>query len=72
MAIDKKLSDLHVLLADDLTKKIKSGEAKAGDLNVARQFLKDNDITALPTNNNSLQNLLDSMPFEEKNAKELQ
>ena len=24
MAIDKKLSDLHVLLADDLTKKIKS------------------------------------------------
>lgn len=72
MAIDKKLSDLHVLLADDLTQKIKSGEAKAGDLNVARQFLKDNDITALPTNNNTLQNLLDSMPFEDKNAKELQ
>tara|TARA_B100000519_G_C14192190_1_gene413677 strand:+ start:441 stop:659 length:219 start_codon:yes stop_codon:yes gene_type:complete len=72
MAINKKLSDLHVLLADDLTKKIKSGEAKAGDLNVARQFLKDNDITALPTNNNSLQNLLDAMPFEEKDAKELQ
>ena len=72
MAINKKLSDLHVLLADDLTKKIKSGEAKAGDLNVARQFLKDNDITALPTNNNSLQNLLDAMPFEEKDVKELQ
>tara|TARA_B100002052_G_C15501016_1_gene427166 strand:- start:275 stop:493 length:219 start_codon:yes stop_codon:yes gene_type:complete len=71
MAINKKLSELHTLLADDLTEKIKSGEAKAGDLNVARQFLKDNEITALPTNNNSLQNLLDAMPFDEKEAKEL-
>lgn len=66
MAIDKKLSDLHVLLADTLTERIQSGEAKPGDLNVARQFLKDNDITALPTNNNSLETLIRAMPFEEK------
>ena len=62
--MDKKLSKLHVLLADDLTNKIKSGEAKAGDLNVARQFLKDNDITALPVGNNTLQTLLEAMPFD--------
>jgi len=64
-AIDQKLSKLHILLADDLTKKIKSGEAKAGDLNVARQFLKDNEVTALPTGNNTLQTLLDAMPFDD-------
>ena len=36
----KILEKLHLLLAKELTDKITSGEAKAGDLNVARQFLK--------------------------------
>ena len=36
------LNTLHLCLAKELLGKIKSGEAKAGDLNVARQFLKDN------------------------------
>ena len=40
----KKLEDLHSTLTDVLIEKVKSGEAKAGDLNVARQFLKDNGI----------------------------
>ena len=40
----KILEKLHLLLAKELTDKITSGEAKAGDLNVARQFLKDNGI----------------------------
>ena len=40
----KVLETLHECLAKELLGKIKSGEAKAGDLNVARQFLKDNGI----------------------------
>ena len=41
-----KLSNLHELLTNDLTYRIKSGEATAQDLNVARQFLRDNKIEA--------------------------
>ena len=57
------LSDLHDALAKELLQRIKSGEAKAPDLAVAAKFLKDNEITAVPTNNNALSQLLDSMPF---------
>ena len=49
--MDKSLEILHTLhlcLAKELLGKIKSGEAKAGDLNVARQFLKDNGVECIP------------------------
>ncbi|WP_019406179.1 hypothetical protein [Stutzerimonas stutzeri] len=35
---------LHSELARSLLKRVQSGEASASDLNVARQFLKDNNI----------------------------
>ena len=57
------LNDLHEALAKELLQRIKSGEAKAPDLAVAAKFLKDNEITAVPTNNNALSQLLESMPF---------
>ena len=45
-ATPEKISDLHELLTHDLTYRIKSGEATSQDLNVARQFLRDNKIEA--------------------------
>lgn len=57
------LNDLHEALAQELLQRIKSGEAKAPDLAVAAKFLKDNEITAVPANNNALSQLLESMPF---------
>ncbi len=42
------LNTMHYELAKLLVDKIKTGEAKAGDLNVARQFLKDNGVECLP------------------------
>ena len=42
------LNTLHLCLAKELLGKIQSGEAKAGDLNVARQFLKDNGVECIP------------------------
>jgi hypothetical protein len=36
------LAQAHEELAKELLRRIKSGEASATDLNVARQFLKDN------------------------------
>ncbi len=44
----KLLEQLHLVLAQELLDKVKSGDAKAGDLNVARQFLKDNGVECIP------------------------
>jgi hypothetical protein len=57
------LAQAHEELAKELLRRIKSGEASATDLNVARQFLKDNGIEALPTAHNPLGNLLEGLPF---------
>ena len=44
-------------------KRVKDPEAKSSDLNVARQFLKDNGIEAIPTDNSPLKSLVDELPF---------
>ena len=48
---EKKLSNLHGKLADVLLDRIRDPEVKASDLNVARQFLKDNNIDCSPHRN---------------------
>lgn len=45
---DEALSALHKLLTEELTKRLTDPETAASTLNVARQFLKDNDITIDP------------------------
>ena len=61
-----KLIELHSILAEQLLKKVKDEDVKASDLNVARQFLKDNGIDGLPTNDNPLGQLINELPFAEK------
>lgn len=61
---EKKLEQLHSVLTDKLLEKIKDPEVKASDLNVARQFLKDNGIEALPVDNSPLRALVDELPFD--------
>ena len=63
MKQDKKLSELHEVLATILLERIRDPECKSAELNVARQFLKDNDITAIPTDDNALAQLLEDLPF---------
>lgn len=38
------LDEIHLELARQLLERVKSGEASSSDLNVARQFLKDNHV----------------------------
>lgn len=64
MKKDSKLEELHELLATILLDKIRDPECKSAELNVARQFLKDNDITAIPTDENALAQLLEDLPFD--------
>ena len=63
-ADDALFSALHKALADDLLKRIQSGEATAADLNVARAFLKDNGVDAVPAQGSPLGNLVGNLPFE--------
>tara|TARA_R100001460_G_scaffold2724_1_gene8652 strand:+ start:37 stop:270 length:234 start_codon:yes stop_codon:yes gene_type:complete len=62
--IDEKLKELHGVLAKQLLERVKDPEAKASDLNVARQFLKDNGIEAIPVDNSPLKALVDELPFD--------
>ena len=65
---DSLLHQMHDALGKQLLKRIENGTATASDLNVARQFLKDNGIEAQPTGGNSLQGLMEEMPdFDEEN-----
>ena len=58
----KLLKTIHNELAKHILDLIKSGEAKAGDLNVARQFLKDNGIECIPVENNPMEDLMNNLP----------
>jgi len=58
----KILKTIHYELAKHILDLIKSGEAKAGDLNVARQFLKDNGIECIPVENNPIEDLMTNLP----------
>lgn len=63
---DKKLEQLHTELTNKLLEKVKDVDCKASDLNVARQFLKDNGIEAMPVDNSPLKNLVDELPFSDE------
>lgn len=59
---NKTLSDLHDQLATKLLDRVKSDDVSAADLNVARQFLKDNGIDAAPKKGQPLHSLADELP----------
>ena len=63
---DTKLTELHNILAEKLLERVKDPEAKSSDLNVARQFLKDNNVDAVPVDDSPLQKLLEELPFDEQ------
>lgn len=68
--LSKILDSLHTGLAEELLDRIRSGEATASDLNVARQFLKDNGIDSIPKKGSPLDNLASSLPFTEAEDEE--
>ena len=61
---NQKLKELHAVLAEKLLEKVKDPDAKSSDLNVARQFLRDNGIDAVPVEGSPLQKLADELPFD--------
>ena len=53
---------LHQTLAENLLSRISNPEAKSADLNVARQFLKDNGIEAVAAEGSPLADLVATLP----------
>lgn len=66
-ASEEVLGRLHELVAIELTRRIESGEATAADIAQALKMLKDNNISAIPTGDNGLGQLVgslkDRLPF---------
>ena len=56
------LADVHDLLAHWCLDKLREGEVNAADLNIIRQFLKDNQITAQPVEETSFGELAKALP----------
>ena len=61
---EKDLENLHSELTQKLLEKIRDPEVSASELNVARQFLKDNGIESLPVDNSPLRDLMKELPFD--------
>lgn len=59
---------LHQVLGEQLLARVESGEATASELNVARQFLKDNGIDGTVEQSDPLANLAKILPFTDKEA----
>ena len=60
----EKLQQLHKELAEKLLEKVRDPQSKSSDLNVVRQFLKDNGIESLAVDNSPLEKIMNELPFE--------
>jgi hypothetical protein len=58
-----ELEELHRAVAQELTARIRSGEAKPADIAAAIKFLKDNGVEATLKDGTDMQELVDSLPF---------
>ena len=61
-ATESSLSELHGLLAEVLLTKLKTGDLEKGDLNVIRQFLRDNGIDCYGPSNTTLTSIATELP----------
>ena len=66
-ASEDLLASLHNAVAEDLLKKVTSGEATAQELSAAIKFLKDNGIEAVKEPGEALDKLTQVLPsFEDE------
>ena len=62
MSVDNLLSKLHEKLTKKLLAMVEKDEITAAELNVIRQFLKDNNVDALPVEGSPMGDLLAKLP----------
>ena len=64
--VAEQLSQMHADMAHLFSMKLASGEITTAELNVARQFLKDNQITATATEGSAVDDLAKALPDIDK------
>ena len=60
--LQELLSDLHANLAQHLKDKLDEGTINTSELNVLRQFLKDNQVSAQPAEGTPFGDLAKALP----------
>ena len=65
-ASKSNLDALHEAIASELLRRVKSGEASAGDLQAAIRFLKDNGVATLIDPDTPAGDLMAHLPFDVK------
>mgnify|MGYP003639675298 CR=1 FL=1 len=68
MDINEIAEKLHLALGEDLLGRVLGGQASPAELNVARQYLKDNGIDSVSFKESPLTKLADILPFGENKA----
>lgn len=63
-ASEELLGELHGAVAQDLLRRIRSGEATGTDIANALKMLKDNGIEVIPTKGSALGDLLDQIDVD--------
>lgn len=67
-ATEEALASLHGALAMQMKLKLEEGTANASDLNVIRQFLKDNGINSNGAQDPKIKSLADELPDLDENV----
>jgi hypothetical protein len=67
-ATEDILAEIHGKLAEAMAEKLESGLATASDLNVIRQFLKDNGINSDGATDPKIKSLVDDLPDDLDNV----
>lgn len=68
-ASQDSLSELHGMLAQAMTEKLRSGDFTASDLNVIRAFLRDNGVDSDPHTDDNIQSIVDELPEYDTNSR---
>ena len=65
-APQEPLETLHSQVANELSDRIRSGEASSADMSNAIKFLKDNGVEGLAVQDSPLGHLVNVLPFPNK------
>jgi hypothetical protein len=68
MKLDELLASIHEKLAKDLLNRLESGQATTSDLNVIRQFLKDNNVDVSTQTRSPVFKLSEALPFADASS----
>lgn len=65
-----KLENLHDLLCDDFERLLKDKNLSTSDRKLLMEFLKENGVSSVGSNNPKIKSIIDNLPFSEDDERE--